>query len=162
MNQAFITAFSATLTAAVADLRYCSKPTVTSVNPTGDLVVPQVITPMLPAKAAGYQEGGELPLCRWLITSGHFSMRQYQPFKVQLDLGLYTPGTIEDGNAAILEFAMAVGGHLVKYPWYKPYKMIDDIEFHIGSREAESLGSQPHPYYWATMLLDFVGGTRTT
>jgi hypothetical protein len=147
VNEAFSTLLTANIEALVADLSFTYKPD-------GSMKAPQVVETCLPAKEQGYQEGQEVPLVRWIIYKGAFSWRTPSPFNVRIDAGIYTPGSIVEGTRDIQSLCLALG-RLVEKPWYSPYKLANRIPFNIGDPQTHSEGSQAHPYYWASLYLEF-------
>lgn len=155
MNAAFAALLTTRLTELTKDLRF-------TYQPTGDLVAPQIIDTMLPRPTGVVEEGQEYPLVRWVICNGEFSRLAPAPFTVMLDGGIYTADSIIDGSRDIAALTIALG-RIVRKPWYSPYKLRDRIRFVLGSPEENSLGIQPHPYYFTRLYLEFtVAGNRST
>ena len=151
MNDQFVALLTARLEDLVKELRYTYKPD-------GSEKAPQIVDPMLPGKDRSHQEGEEFPLVRWAIFNGEFARMSPAPFSVRVDAGIYTGGSIIDGDRDIRELLMALG-KIVETPWYKPYKLRDPVKFDLGSPDLHAQGIQPHPYYWATLYLSFIVAT---
>ena len=149
MTDQFFAALKARLTELVQDLRYLHKPT-------GLLVAPQIIDIMLPRPTEAVAEADEYPFVRWLVYEGAFHRRPPSPFKLLLDAGLYTSGTIAEGHADICQFCAALG-RIVEQPRFAPYRLGDTIRFTLGTPESEDRnpGMQPHPYYHCRLFLAF-------
>lgn len=122
-------------------------------KPTGVKRAVQVINPML-ERIRGHEEGEEHPYLRWAICEGSFEPRKPQPFKVVVSLGLYTAGSIDDGNADIQSFTTAVG-KIVLDRAFPPSRLVTPVPFTIGDPRDGFEGLQPHPYYYAGMILQF-------
>lgn len=150
MNQQFFAALEARLTELTADLRYLHKPT-------GQQRAPQIIGTMLERPTGEVQEAQDYPFVRWIIYDGEFSRMSPAPFSIMLDGGIYTDGTVDDGNTAICSLCMALG-KIVEKPWFTPYKLRNRVRFVMGSPEADNSnhGLQPHPYYYCRLYLEFV------
>lgn len=146
MTPEFTTLLQTRLEALVAGLQYDHKPS-------GAPKAVQVINPML-ERLRGHQEGEEHPFVRWAIFQGAFAPRKPQPFKVVLSLGLYTAGTIDDGNRAIQALTMAVG-KIVDDRAFPPSRLATPVSYTIGDPREGYEGLQPHPYYYASMILEF-------
>lgn len=147
MNQQFKDLLASRLEELVADLRYTHKPS-------GQLKPPHVVRLQLPGKERSQGEAEDFPLVRWKITGGQFTRMGPALFSVEINAGIYTPGTITDGDGEISELALALG-QIVNKPWYKPYKLLNSAPFAFGSTEPQSKGMQPHPYYWVSLYLEF-------
>lgn len=147
MDSSFSALLTSRITECVADLRYTHKPT-------GTQKAPQVIELMLPKKERSQKEAEDFPLVRWAFTRGEFARMRPAPFGVKIDAGIYTNGSITDGNRDITELIIALG-KLVEKPWYKPYKLLNPVTFTVGSTDKHTEGIQPHPYYWAALHLEF-------
>jgi len=148
MTEAFYALLRSRLTSLVADLRYLHKPSDT-------LIAPQVIDLSLPRPTEAVVEGDEYPFVRWLVYEGEFAHRTPAPFTVLIDGGIYTDGSVSEGNAAISELCMALG-KVVQTPWYSPYKLRNRVRFSLGNPEnTVNQGIQPHPYYFCRLYLEF-------
>lgn len=147
MNQKFASEFTACLEELVSGLAYHHKPT-------GELRPPQIIDTMLERPSGPVVADDEYPLVRWLITDGGFARKSAAPFTVIVDNWLYTPGSIDDGLRNIAALTMALG-KVVNRPWFSPYKLRNLVRFEMGSREQNSIGIQPHPYYTSRLFLEF-------
>lgn len=148
MNEAFFTTLTARLTELTADLRFLHKPS-------GELKAPQIIDTMLQRARGVTEEAQEFPFVRWVVYAGEYARMSPAPFSVMLDGGIYTDGSISDGIIDISTLSMALG-KIVEKPWYKPYKLRNRVRFTMGSPDENSLGIQPHPYYFTRLYLDFV------
>lgn len=146
MTPEFTALLQTRLETLVAGLQYDYKPT-------GGQKAVQVINPML-ERVKGHQEGDEHPYVRWAVFSGSFEPRRPQPFRVTVSLGLYTAGAIDDGNADIQALAMAVG-RIVEDRAFPPSRLVTPVPYTIGDPREGYEGLQPHPYYYASMMLDF-------
>lgn len=149
MTEEFFTAIRARLTELVKDLRFLHKPT-------GQNVPPQIIDLMLDRPTSTTEEGDEYPYVRWLIPSGSFKRHGSEPFSVIIDAGIYTDGTISDGNSDIFSLCLALG-KITENPRFAPYKLGETIPFTLGqpAGDANNPGIQPHPYYHCRLTLDF-------
>ncbi len=148
MNKAFADLLTARLIEITQDLRFFHKPS-------GILKAPQVVGTMLSEKDRSYQEGDEFPLVRWAAHQGVFTFKASASFAVILDGGIYTDGDIAAGTADIAALTMALG-KITDKPWFQPYKLSNRVPFQLGSPEKNSLGIQPHPYYFTRLNLEFV------
>lgn len=146
MTPEFTILLQSRLESLVAGLQYDHKPT-------GAPRAVQVINPML-ERVRGHEEGEEHPFVRWAIFEGSFEPRRPQPFKVVVSLGLYTGGTIDDGNRDIQELTAAVGG-IVEDRAFPPSRLVTPVPYTIGDPREGYEGLQPHPYYYASMILEF-------
>lgn len=147
MNEAFANLLTDRLADLTQDLLFDYKPT-------GEKVSPHIVETMLAPKAAGYQEGQEFPLVRWAIHEGGFDFMRPSPFGIIVHAGIYTAGDIIAGTRDITALALALG-KIVNDRSFPPYRLVTPVSFTIGSPEQGSEGLQPHPYYWATMKLQF-------
>jgi len=148
MNETFVSNLTARLIELTQHLRFYNKPT-------GTEIAPQIIGTMLEKKTESCQEAQEYPLVRWVIHQGEFARMSPTPFSVMLDAGIYTDGIIKDGCTDINILVMALG-KIVEKPWFKPYKLRNRVSFVLGSPDENSLGIQPHPYYFGRLYLQFV------
>lgn len=150
MTEQFFAILKARLAELVVDLRYLHKPT-------GGLIAPQIIDVMMERPTGAVEEGEEYPLVRWLVYEGEFHRQSPSPFKVMVDAGIYTEGTIAEGNAEILQLCQALG-KIIESPRFAPYKLGPIVRFSIGTPEPEDKnpGMQPHPYYHCRLFLEFL------
>jgi len=150
MTDAFFTAFKARLEELVAELRYLHKPT-------GTTIAPQIIDLMLPRPTEVVAEGDEYPFVRWLVYEGEYHRLKPAPFKLMLDAGIYTSGSVVDGNSSICELCQALG-KITDNPRFAPYRLSGTVRFFIGTPDSElrDPGLQPHPYYHCRLFLEFI------
>ena len=150
MNQQFFTALEARLTELTEDLRYLHRPS-------GELKAPQIIGVMLDRPTGEVEEAQEYPFVRWVLSDGEFTRLSPAPFSIMLDGGIYTDGTVDDGNAAACGLCMALG-KIVEKPWFRPYKLRNRVRFVMGDpgTESNNHGLQPHPYYYCRLYLEFL------
>ncbi len=150
MNEQFYTTLKERLVELTQDLRYLHKPSDT-------LIAPQIIDIMLERPKVAVPEADEYPFVRWVAYEGEFAYRSPAPFSVMLDGGLYTDGSIAEGNLAISQLCMALG-RIVEKPWFSPYKLRNRVRFVLGNPEVDNnnYGLQPHPYYHCRLYLEFV------
>jgi hypothetical protein len=147
MNEAFATLLTGRFTELTKDLRFDYKPT-------GIKRAPQIIQTFLPPKGHDHEEGMEFPLVRWAVYRGSFSKFHPSTISIIVNAGIWTSGSIIDGDIDIQALVLALG-RIVKNRSFPPYRLEEDTTFHIGSQESGSEGIQPHPYYWGTMKLQF-------
>lgn len=147
MTPEFATLLTSRLTELVEDLSFDYKPD-------GSTRVPQIINPMLPSRSSDHQDGDYFPFVRWAIYKGIFAKRP-EPFSVYVSGGIYTAGTIDDGNGAILSLAMALG-NIVDNKSFPPYRLQSPVGFTVGDTREGNEGLQPHPYYYMSMILEFL------
>lgn len=151
MTDQFYTALKARLTELVADLRYLHKPTAA-------MIAPQIIDLMLPRPTEQVEEAEEYPFVRWMVTSGEFKRQSPMQFSVVIDAGIYTDGTVTEGNGEISQLCSALG-RIVDFPSFPPFKLNDNTRFILGTPadEGTNPGLHPHPYYHCRLFLEFSG-----
>lgn len=150
MTEQFVQSFRACLEELVRPLRYLHKPS-------GNMIAPQIIDVMLPRPNTQTQEGDEYPFVRWMITSGEWYLQKPSTFQLAIDAGIYSAGSISDGNLAILELVHALGSlSRMRFVPPTPYRLQTPIAFVLGDPKPENHGIQPHPYYYGRLTLDFI------
>ena len=155
MNEAFFTALKARLTELTASLRYLHKPSGTAMRP-------QIIDLMMDRPTAAVDEAEEYPFVRWMLLDGEFHRGgRPSPFRVAVDCGIYTDGSIVDGNADICELCRTLGEGLMEWQRYAGCRLSGPIRYTMGTPQAnaqnpDNPGLQPHPYYHARLFLDFL------
>lgn len=150
MNEQFFTTLEGRLAELTKDLRFQHKPT-------GAMIAPQIIGVMLERPTVAVQEAEEYPYVRWLIVDGSFTNRSPARFTVLLDGGIYTGGSVADGNADINRLCLALG-KIVESPWFDQFKMKDQVRFSLGiPGDDKNPGIQPHPYHHCRLFLDIQG-----
>lgn len=153
MNQLFITNMHTRLTELVAGLALYHKPT-------GVRQPPQVIGTQKDRPTTDEVDGAEYPFVRWILHEGEFVRASSGGVVVMVDGGIYTPGDIDSGLADINALCMALGG-IVDRPWFnRPYKLRNRVPFWLGDHrsivDSFEKGTQPHPYYYCRLRLEFV------
>jgi len=150
MTELFFATLKACLGDLTKDLRFLHKPS-------GTLIAPQIIDVMMDRPTAPVEEGDEYPLVRWMIYEGEFRRMSAAPFKVLVDAGIYTDGSVVEGNAEISRLCSALGG-IVENPRFAPYKLGPVVRFTLGAPESpdKNPGVQPHPYYHCRLFLEFL------
>ena len=156
MTDQFFTLFKSRLAELVVDLSYLHKPS-------GLNMRPQIIDVMMERPTERVDEGEEYPFVRWMIHKGEFSRQGLLTFTVIVDAGVYTGGTVDDGNADITGLCLALG-RIVRTPVFSPYRLDGPVRFTIGSSDQaeRNPGIQPHPYYHCRLAMDFAMAVQRT
>lgn len=154
MTDAFFAALKARLQELTAPLRYLN-------GPSGALMRPQIIDLMMERPTAAVEEAEEYPFVRWMLLDGEFHRNRPSPFRVAVDCGIYTDGSIVGGNAAICELCRTLGHGLMEWQRYEGCRLSGPIRYTMGTPQAnaqnpDNPGLQPHPYYHARLFLDFL------
>lgn len=138
----------ARVTELTADLRFHHKPS-------GGTIAPQVIATCMPERDSSWQEGIEWPHVLVAIYGGGFDRLEPQPHQVVVGCGIWTPGTIAEGTADIMELTAAVG-RIVENRTFRPFKLRTPVRYSVGSEERGYEGTQPHPYHVSSIYLEFI------
>lgn len=159
MTPEFVELFTARLEALSRDCLSWHKPS-------GTMRAPWVFMTMLPlSNPAEWREGEFFPHLSWCFLGGEIGLKPHA-FRVLVSAGLRvddSAGTlaeqIKDGTTRIMAVVEAMRG-LCKNHVFGPYKLTLPFEFRVGDRESPlddaSEGEQPHPYYRARFILQFV------
>lgn len=158
MTPEFAELFTARLVELSRDLRSYHLPTKT-------MRPPWVFMTMLPLREGEWHEGEFFPHLSWCFLGGEIGLKPH-PFRVLVSAGLRVDDEtgaladrIRDGTERIMAVVEAMRG-LCKNHVFGPYKLTLPFEFRVGDRESPlddaSEGGQPHPYYRARFILEFV------
>jgi len=124
-------------------------------NP-GETRPPRVVRGGLPPKrGGGTAQGEDFPFVIVRPAGGAGSRKDTRP-AFRLIGGVYTAGAISDGLDAIDQLLEALLG-LWDQRAFTPYRLTDDVAWSFGDDRDHV---QPHPYYYLTMDMTFVGAPR--
>lgn len=145
----------ARVTELTADLRFHHKPT------PDETIVPQVIRGSLEPPRAGEHEGeaADYPFVRVSLYKGSFHDVRPLPCYAVLYAGIWTPGTIQDGDDDIFELISALG-LIVENPRFPPFTLSESCPFTIGIQDPGFEGMQRHPLHYGAVFLEFTAVNR--
>lgn len=157
MDSLFCNELKTRLTELTSDLRFWQRGS-------DKLIAPQVVETMAPPPEDIQWMDMALPQCCFTIVSGEFSVVP-KPFKVRIDLTIESEKgdlteAIEKGCNGIREFVLAIQP-IVDKRFFTDYKLSLDPQyaphFTIGNSSGGGMeGMQDHPYYRATIFLNFI------
>jgi len=124
-------------------------------NP-GATVTPRIVRGGLPPKRSGGPvQGEDFPFVIVRPMRGAGNLKALRP-AYRLVGGIYTAGAIDDGIIAVDRLFEVLSG-LWSDRAFTPYRLADEMTWFFGD---EKDGVQPHPYYYVTFDMQFIGAPR--
>ncbi len=154
MIDALRTALVARVTELTADLRFSHKPS-------GAVkIAPQVVNGSLePPRPGDWEEAGDYPFVRVALYRGSFHDRMPLPCEAVLYGGIWTPGTVQDGDDDIFTLLKALG-RIVEEPRFPPWLLSEACPWTVGLQDQGFEGMQRHPFHYGAVFLEFTTPTR--
>ena len=123
-----------------------------SADPTA---APQVINGSLePPRAGSWEEAADYPFIRVALYTGSFCARMPLKCEAVAYAGIWTPGTVQDGDNDIFTLLTAMDG-IVEQPRFTPWLLSEVVHWTVGLQDKGLEGMQRHPFHYGALFMEF-------
>lgn len=138
------------------DLGFYHKPSGTDEKVTA----PQVINGSLePPRPGNWEEAADYPFVRVALYKGSFCSRMPLKCEAVAYAGIWTPGTVQDGDNDIFTLLAALG-RIVEQPRFSPWLLSEVVHWTVGLQDQGMEGMQRHPFHYGALFMEFTAATR--